>query len=81
MYRRIILSLIGLALKNIVSADLTYGKLWRLSAYSVTLPTIFFMIMEGIKAFVSNGFLFWLVAIIMLVLVIKEFSSSQQKSS
>jgi hypothetical protein len=76
------LALIGLALKNIVSADLTYGKLWRLSAYSVTLPTIFFMIMEALKTFVPNGFfIYWLVAIIMLVLVIKEFSSSQQKSS
>jgi len=76
------LALIGLALKNMVSADLTYGKVWRLSAYSVTLPTIFFMIMEALKTFVPNGFfIYWLVAIIMLVLVIKEFSSSQQKSS
>lgn len=76
------LALIGLVLKNMVRSDLKYGQLWRLSAYSVTLPTIFFMIMEALKTFVPNGFfIYWLVAIIMLVLVIKETSSSEQKNS
>ena len=76
------LALIGLALKNMMKSDLTYGQLWRLSAYSVTLPTIFFMIMEALKIFVPNGFfIYWLVAIIMLILVIKEISSSQQTNS
>jgi hypothetical protein len=76
------LALFGLALKNIFRTELTYGQLWRLSAYSVTLPTIFFMIMEALKTYVPGGFLiYWLVATIMLILVIKEIPSSQQKNS
>lgn len=76
------LALIGLALKNMLRVELTYGQLWRLSAYSVTLPTIFFAIMEALKTFVPSGFfIYWLVAIIMLILVIKEIPSSDEEET
>ncbi|WP_338470262.1 DUF1189 domain-containing protein [Niallia sp. XMNu-256] len=75
------LALIGLMLKNMLGKDLKYGQLWRLSAYSVTLPTIFFMIMEALKTIVPSGFLiYWFVAIIMLVLVMKEIQSSTSEN-
>ncbi len=71
------LALVGMVLKNMLGKELKYGQLWRLSAYSVTLPTIFFMIMEALRTIVPSGFLiYWFVAIIMLVLVIKEIPSS-----
>lgn len=68
-----ILALIGLLLKNILRKTLTYGQLWKLSAYSVTLPTIFFMIMDALKTVVPSGFfIYWFVSIIILVLTLKE---------
>lgn len=73
------LALIGLFMNNILRKDLKYGELWRLSAYSVTLPTIFFMIMEALRTIVPSGFfIYWFVAIIMLVLVMKEIFSSEE---
>lgn len=75
------LALIGLAIKNIQRKDIKYGGLWRLSAYSVTMPTIFFMIMEALKTVVPSGFLiYWFVAIIMLILSMKEIPSSEGPS-
>ncbi|WP_428909128.1 DUF1189 domain-containing protein [Niallia sp. Krafla_26] len=74
------LALIGLILNNTLRRNLTYGRLWRLAAYSITLPTIFFMIMEALRTIVPSGFLiYWLVAIIMLVLVLKEIPSQEAK--
>lgn len=68
-----ILALFGLALKNMLQKNLEYSQLWRLSAYCVTLPTIFFMVMDMLKTVVPSGFIIrWFVAIMMLLLVIKE---------
>lgn len=73
-----ILALIGLALKNILNKANSYGQLWRMSAYSVTLPTIFFTIMDALKTVVPNEFfIHWLVAVIMLLLTIKEIPSEK----
>jgi hypothetical protein len=71
-----ILALIGLLLKNILGKMLTYGQLWRLSAYSITLPTIFFMVMDALKTVVPSGFfIYWFVSIIILVLSLKEIKT------
>lgn len=68
-----ILALFGLFIKNVTNRNLPYRQLWRLSAYSVTLPTIFFAIMESFQTNVPNGFLInWFVSIIMLYLTIRE---------
>ena len=73
------LALFGLILNNTLRKNLKYGQLWRLSAYSITLPTIFFMIMEILRTIVPNGFFIqWFVAIIMLVLVLKEIPTQSK---
>jgi Protein of unknown function (DUF1189) len=77
-----ILALFGLALKNILNKKSSYGQLWRMSAYSVTLPTLFFTIMDALKTVVPNGFfIHWLVAFIMLLLSLKEIPSEKNHLS
>ncbi|KAB2338531.1 DUF1189 domain-containing protein [Cytobacillus depressus] len=68
-----ILALLGLFLKKILHRNLHYRHTWRLAAYSVTLPTIFFTIMDCLQTTVPNGVLInWFVANILLFLTIKE---------
>lgn len=68
-----ILALIGLAIKNLAGRNLNYRQLWRMAAYSETLPTVFFTIMAAIKTNVPNSFLInWFVVIIVLYLAINE---------
>lgn len=76
-----VLALFGLALKNIMGKNLRYRYLWRIAAYSVTLPTVFFMIMESLKTIVPSGFfIHWFVAIMMLMLTLKEVPSEKTAS-
>ncbi|OLS41676.1 DUF1189 domain-containing protein [Bacillus sp. MRMR6] len=75
-----VLALFGLALKNLSGRKLTYGQLWRMSAYAETLPTLFFTIMAILKTPVPNSFIInWFVAIIVLYLAIKEVPKSKQE--
>ncbi|CEG27876.1 DUF1189 domain-containing protein [Bacillus sp. B-jedd] len=68
-----VLAVMGLMLKNMGGRRLNYGHLWRMSAYSVTISTIFFTIMEAIKTVVPSGFLInWLASAIVLYLAVKE---------
>jgi len=68
-----VLALLGLILKNLAGKKVTYGQLWKMSAYSETLPTLFFTIMAILKTSVPNSFwINWIVLIIMLYLAINE---------
>jgi hypothetical protein len=68
-----ILALFGLALKNLAGRSISYRHLWRMAAYSATLPTVFFAIMSAINTPVPNSFMInWFVEIIILYLAIKE---------
>lgn len=68
-----VLALFGLALKNLLGRKLNYGQLWRMAAYSETLPTLFFTIMTAIKTSVPNSSLLnWFVIIVVLYLAINE---------
>ncbi|NHC40102.1 DUF1189 domain-containing protein [Bacillus sp. MM2020_1] len=68
-----VLALIGLLLKNLLGRKLNYRQLWRMAAYSETLPTLFFTIMATIKTTVPNSFMInWFVVIIVLYLAINE---------
>jgi len=68
-----VLALIGLVLKNLLGRNLHYRQLWRMAAYSETLPTLFFTIMTAIKTSVPNSFFInWFVVIIVLYLAVKE---------
>lgn len=76
-----VLALIGLAIKNLSARKLNYRQLWRMAAYSETLPTIFFTIMAAIKTTVPNSFLInWFVAIIVLYLAINEIPRPKKSS-
>ncbi|MCQ6273681.1 DUF1189 domain-containing protein [Bacillus sp. V3B] len=73
-----VLALFGLVLKNMMLKNMSYRHLWRMATYSVTLPTIFFTIMEGLKTTVPNAFfIHWFVAIMMLMLTLKEIPSEK----
>lgn len=73
-----ILALLGILLKNVSSRKLQYRHLWRMSAYSVTLPTLFFTIMEALKTPVPASILIhWMVSLIVLFLAIKETPASK----
>lgn len=68
-----LVALIGLFLINLTGRKLNYGHLWRMAAYSETLPTVFFTIMAALKTNVPNSFLInWFVVIIVLSLAINE---------
>ncbi|WML50661.1 DUF1189 family protein [Neobacillus sp. PS3-34] len=63
----------GLLIKNLTGRKLHFRQLWRMAAYSETLPTLFFTIMAAIQTTVPKDFLInWLVAIIVLFLAINE---------
>jgi hypothetical protein len=68
-----IFALFGLLFKNMTEKNLQYRHLWRMAAYSVTLPTIFFTIMEALQTTVLYGFLInWIATLMILFLAIKE---------
>lgn len=75
-----LLALIGILLKNMLGRKIRYPQLWIMSAYSITLATIFFMLMDLFTILVPSEFLVsWFVSIMVLYLAIKE--TPQPKSS
>ncbi|WP_377888475.1 DUF1189 domain-containing protein [Alkalihalobacillus sp. R86527] len=77
-----VLATIGLLLKNITKRKVSYKQLWVLSAYSVTIPTMFFAIMGLLRTQVPFGFLlYWLVAIMLLFMVLKEIPLPKKRST
>jgi hypothetical protein len=75
-----ILALIGLLVKNLLKRNVPYRQAWRMAAYSVTLPTVFFTIMALLQTQVPNGFIInWFVSILVLTLTIKEIPMKKQK--
>jgi hypothetical protein len=76
-----VLALIGLILKNLLGRKLNYRQLWRMAAYSETLPTLFFTIMTAIKTTVPNSFMInWFVVIIVLYLAINEIPKPKKEN-
>ena len=60
-------------IENAQRKTLNYQQLWKLSAYSITLSTIFFTIMRALVITVPSEFLVnWFVNFIILFLVLKE---------
>jgi hypothetical protein len=75
-----ILALIGIAIVSFFKKNVPYRQLWRMAAYSVTLPTVFFTIMAIFQISVPNGFLLnWFVSIMVLTLAIKEIPMKKKK--
>ncbi|OIJ16729.1 hypothetical protein BKP37_05730 [Anaerobacillus alkalilacustris] len=70
------LSFIALLIRKKLNLILPYKKVWILSAYAVTLPTIFFTITDALYIFIPFSFtLYWVVALIMIYLIFKELST------
>ncbi|MCP3741380.1 DUF1189 domain-containing protein [Rossellomorea sp. BNER] len=68
-----IFAFIGLLFANILKRKLTYRHSFRLTAYSITLATIFFSIMNLLNTFIPGALLLdWIVTGLMLYLSIKE---------
>ncbi|RLQ98213.1 DUF1189 domain-containing protein [Falsibacillus albus] len=68
-----IFALVGIALARTQSRKLSYRHSWRITAYAITLPTVFFAIMDLLRTTVPfSALLDWLIIIIMLYLSIKE---------
>jgi hypothetical protein len=73
-----ILAWFGLLLKGLAGKNISYRHLWRMAAYSVTLPTVFFTIMGALNTSVPNGFIInWFVEIIILYLALKEIPNEK----
>lgn len=74
-----ILALFGQILNNLAGKKLTYGKLWRMTAYSETIPTLFFTIMASLKTTVPLSFFInWFVVLIVLFLAINEIPKPKE---
>lgn len=73
-----ILALIGTMVHKSGTESLKYRHLWRIAAYSITLPTFFFMIMDIFQTAVPFGFVLnWFVSILVLILAIKEIPQAK----
>ncbi|WP_226667400.1 DUF1189 domain-containing protein [Metabacillus litoralis] len=73
------LALFGLVFKNSLQRKLNFKQVWVLAAYSTTLATIFFAIMDSLLISVPNGFIInWFVHVIVLYLVFKEIPQSKK---
>lgn len=76
-----VLALFGLILKNFTGHRIQYQQLWRIAAYCITIPTVFFTIMSALKTTVPNGFLInWVVLVTILYLTLKEIPKPKQTS-
>lgn len=63
----------GLLFKNLMGRKVLFGELWNMSAYAITLITVFFIIMDFLKVTVPFATLIrWGVMGIMLFLAVKE---------
>jgi hypothetical protein len=68
-----ILALFGVTLVNLSGRKLNYRQGWIMTAYSETLPTLFFTVMAAVKTTVPWGFLLnCLIVMIVLFLAINE---------
>ncbi|WP_338777149.1 DUF1189 domain-containing protein [Metabacillus sp. FJAT-52054] len=74
-----ILALLGLMIRSMLKKKVNYKQSWVMSAYSVTLATLFLTIMNAVQAAVpSQGLVIWFVHLVMLYLSIKEVPSKKE---
>ncbi|MFD2213943.1 DUF1189 domain-containing protein [Metabacillus endolithicus] len=74
------LALLGLAIKNSLQRKLNFKQVWVMAAYSTTLATVFFFIMDSLQVIVPSGFIInWFVHLIVIYLVLKEVPPIKKK--
>ncbi|HZG60532.1 MAG TPA: DUF1189 domain-containing protein [Anoxybacillus sp.] len=70
------LAFIGLIIRGTLGKNIKYRHTWIMSAYAVTLSTIFFTIMESLQVVVPYALaIHWFVSVTVLFLAIKEIPS------
>ncbi|MGV3464830.1 MAG: DUF1189 domain-containing protein [Heyndrickxia sp.] len=70
---------IGSLFAQTLNRKLSYRQGWRLAAHSITLSTIFFMLMDFLNTGVPGGmFLDWFVSLLFLYLTIREIPKSKK---
>ncbi|UAL51050.1 MULTISPECIES: DUF1189 domain-containing protein [Metabacillus] len=74
------LAIVSILFKNSLKRNVNFKQLWVMSAYAVTLATVFFFIMEFLQVSVPSGiFVNWFVNLIMLYLALKEIPAARKK--
>lgn len=74
-----VLAFIGLIFRGTLNKRGTYRHMWSISAYSITLSTIFFTIMESLQIVVPYAVaLDWFVSVTILFASIKELPSIKE---
>lgn len=74
-----VLAFIGLIFRETLNKRGTYRHMWSISAYSITLATVFFTIMEALQIVVPYAVaLDWFVSITILFVSIKELPSVKE---
>lgn len=64
---------IGVLIAGTLNRRLHYRQSWRIAAHVITLPTIFFLIMDTLKTVVPGGLLInWIICLIFLYMSIHE---------
>ncbi|MGE8206232.1 DUF1189 domain-containing protein [Heyndrickxia sp. NPDC080065] len=72
---------IGVLFAQTLSRKLHYRQSWRLAAHCITLPTVFFILMDILKTGVPGGLLIdWLISLIFLYLSIREIPKPQPRN-
>lgn len=73
VFQTLILAVFGQLFAKLFGRSLRYGQVWKMTVYSITIPVVFFAIMEGLQTFVTNGYLInWFVSLLLVFLSIKE---------
>jgi len=73
-----ILAVVGLIIRRALQISISYGQLWKLSAYAITLATVFFTIMSALQISIPfSGIINWAVFVIMLYLTLKEVKKDE----
>ncbi len=75
-----IFAVFGVVFKNALARPLNYAQIWKVTAYCITLPTLFFTIMDFFQATVPFRLsLSWFIIFILLFLTIKEVPNKQDQ--
>ncbi|TRZ37573.1 DUF1189 domain-containing protein [Niallia circulans] len=71
-----ILAIFGTFFARILGKGLTYRETWKITVYSMTIPTLFFFIMDSLETNVPNGSLLnWFITLFIVFLSIKEIET------
>lgn len=72
---------IGILFARTFDRNLQYRNSWRITAHCITLPTVFFALMDALKTVVPGGLLInWIICLIFLYLTVREIPKPKVKA-